>query len=208
MIYAERPAAGDAEGAFVLVHGRGANEYDLLGLFDALDPERRLHGYCPRGPLSLPPGGAHWYAVPRVGYPDPATFAEGFAALAGFVDELPHERIVLGGFSQGAVMSYAAGLGKSRPRPVALVAFSGFIPVVEGWELDTRRPFPPIAVAHGTFDPVIPVELAHRSIAQLEDAGAEVLYRESPIDHAIDPAFVAELVPWLGAAVTRARAGA
>ena len=79
VIFAERPAAGEAEGAFVLVHGRGASEYDLLGLFDALDPERRLHGYCPRGPLSLPPGGAHWYAVPRVGYPDPATFAEGYA---------------------------------------------------------------------------------------------------------------------------------
>ena len=94
MIFAERPAAGDAEGALVLVHGRGANEHDLLGLLDALDPERRLHGYCPRGPLSLPPGGAHWYAVPRVGYPDPATFAEGFAALAGFVDSLPYERIV------------------------------------------------------------------------------------------------------------------
>ena len=42
--YAERPAAAEPEGAFVLVHGRGANEYDLLGLFDALDPERRLHG--------------------------------------------------------------------------------------------------------------------------------------------------------------------
>ncbi len=44
---------------------------------------------------------------------------------------------------------------------------------------------------------MIPVELAHRSLAQLEAAGAEVLYRESPIDHAIDPAFVDELVPWL-----------
>ena len=58
--YLERPAAGEAECAFVLVHGRGASEHDLFGLFDALDPERRFHGYSPRGPLSLPPGGAHW----------------------------------------------------------------------------------------------------------------------------------------------------
>ncbi len=201
MIFTERPAAGEAEGAFVLVHGRGASEYDLLGLFDALDPERRLHGYCPRGPLSLPPGGAHWYAVPRVGYPDPATFAEGYAALAGFVDSLPYERKLIGGFSQGAVMSFAVGLGEGRPRPVAVIGLSGFVPTVEGWQLDGSRPFPPIAVGHGTYDPVIPIEFAHRSVAQLEAAGAEVLYRESPIDHAIEPAFVAELVPWIGAAV-------
>ena len=201
MIYAERPAAGEPEGAFVLVHGRGAGEHDLLGLFDALDPERRLHGYCPRGPLSLPPGGAHWYAVPRVGYPDPSTFAEGFAALAGFVDSLPYERLVLGGFSQGAVMSFAVGLGLGRPRPAAVIGFSGFIPTVEGWQLDTNAPFPPIAVAHGTYDPVIPVGFALRAVEQLEAAGAEVLYRESPIDHAIDPAFVAELQPWIRAAV-------
>jgi phospholipase/carboxylesterase len=200
VIYAERPAAGEAEGAFVLVHGRGSNEHDLVGLFDALDPERRLHGYSPRGPLGLPPGGAHWYAVPRVGYPDPATFAEGYAALAGFVDLLPYETKVIGGFSQGAVMSLSVGLGEGRPRPAAVIAFSGFVPTVEGWRLG-EPPFPPIAVAHGTYDPVIPVEFAHRSVEQLRAAGAEVLYRESPMDHAIDPAFVAELVPWVKAAV-------
>ena len=198
---AERPAAGDPAGALVLIHGRGAGEHDLLPLLSGLDPERRLDGYCPRGPLSLPPGGAHWYAVPRVGYPDPATFAEGFAALTGFVDALPHERIVLGGFSQGAVMSLAAGLGRGRPRPAAVIAFSGFIPVVEGWELETEPPFPPAAIGHGTYDPVIPVQLGRRAAATLEAAGATVLYRESSIDHSIDPAFVTELRPWLRDAV-------
>jgi len=202
LTFAERPAAvPEPEGALVLFHGRGANEHDLLPLLDALDPERRLDGYCPRGPLSLPPGGAHWYAVPRVGYPDPATFAEGFAAAARFVDSLPHERIALGGFSQGAVMSFSVGLGRGRPRPAAVIALSGFVPVVDGWELGTEEPFPPIAMAHGTFDPVIPLEFAHRSRALLEAAGAEVLYRESPMQHAIDPGFVAELRPWLREAV-------
>jgi phospholipase/carboxylesterase len=183
-------------------HGRGADEHDLFPLLDALDPDRRFVGATPRGPLSLPPGGAHWYAVPRVGYPDPATFAEGYAELTAFIDTLPHERIAIGGFSQGAVMSYAAGLGRGRPRPAALLAFSGFVPEVDGWELDTEQPFPPIAVGHGTYDPIIPVDFAHRSVARLEDAGATVLYRESPIDHSIDPAFIAELRPWLRNAIT------
>ena len=57
-------------------------------------------------------------------------------------------------------MSYALGLGKGRPRPAALLALSGFIPTVDGWEPDLEPPFPPIAIVHGTYDPVIPVEFA------------------------------------------------
>jgi phospholipase/carboxylesterase len=198
----ERPAAGEPAGALVLLHGRGADEHDLHPLLDELDPERRLHGYTPRAPLSLPPGGAHWYAVPRVGYPDPETFAEGFAAVASWFDALPHppERIVVGGFSQGAVMSYALGLGAGRPRPAALVALSGFVPVVDGWEPDLAPPFPPLAIAHGTHDPVIPVEFGRRSRRLLEDAGAEPLYREFPGAHWVDPGVLAELRPLVAGA--------
>jgi phospholipase/carboxylesterase len=198
----ERPAAGEPEGALVLLHGRGADEHDLFPLLDALDPERRLHGYTPRAPLALPPGGAHWYVVPRVGYPDPETFAEGYGALTAWFDALPFAAgdIVLGGFSQGAVMSYALGLGKGRPRTRALIALSGFIPTVAGWESDLEPPFPPIAIAHGTYDPVIPVEFGRAARDRLEAAGAEVWYRESPIEHSIDPQVVLELRSLVAAA--------
>jgi phospholipase/carboxylesterase len=191
----ERPAAGDPEGALVLLHGRGADEHDLFPLLDALDPERRLHGYTPRAPLTLPPGGAHWYVVPRVGYPDPATFAEGYAALTEWFDALPFpaDQVVLGGFSQGAVLSYALGLGQGRPRTRALIALSGFIPTEAGWEPDLEPPFPPIAIAHGTYDPIIPVEFGRQARDVLEGAGADVWYRESPMEHSIDPQVVAEL---------------
>jgi phospholipase/carboxylesterase len=191
----ERPAADEPDGALVLFHGRGADEHDLFPLLDALDPKRRLQGYTPRGPLALPPGGAHWYVVPRVGYPDPETFGLGYAAAAEWLDALPFpaERIVIGGFSQGAVMSYALGLGKGRPRPAALLALSGFIPTVDGWEPDLEAPFPPIAIVHGVYDPVIPVDFARSARAVLEGAGAELLYRELPIDHTIDPSVLPEL---------------
>src|SRR5207244_4042221 len=134
--YLERPAAGDPEGALVLFHGRGADEHDLFPLLDALDPERHLVGYTPRGPFALPPGGAHWYVVPRVGFPDPVTFAASYERASAWLDALPFpaEQIVLGGFSQGAVMSLALGLGTARPRPAAITALSGFVPTVEGWE--------------------------------------------------------------------------
>ena len=154
-----REPAGEPEGALVLFHGRGADEHDLVPLLDVLDPERRLLGLTPRGPLSLPPGGAHWYVVPRVGYPDTETFHESYRLASEWLDALPVplERTVLGGFSQGAVMSFALGLGSDRPRPAGIVAFSGFVPTVDGWEPDFAGA-PPVAIGHGTYDPIIPVE--------------------------------------------------
>jgi phospholipase/carboxylesterase len=94
-------------------------------------------------------------------------------------------------------MSYALGLGAGRPRPAAIAAFSGFIPQVDGWELDLERPLPPVAIGHGTFDPVISVEFSRSARAKLEDAGGEVLYREYPLPHTLDPQFLAEVQDWL-----------
>ncbi|HEY7016860.1 MAG TPA: hypothetical protein VH297_00205 [Gaiellaceae bacterium] len=203
----ERPAAGEPEGLLVLFHGRGADEHDLVPLLDLLDPERRLLGVTPRGPLSLPPGGAHWYAVQQIGYPDPGTFLPTYEAAAGWLDGLAAEhgigpeRIVLGGFSQGAVMTYALGLGQGRPRPAALVCLSGFMPTVPGFELDLEPPLPPIAIGHGTLDQVISVEWSRQARQALEAAGADVLYREYQLPHAVDPRFLAELAPWIASAL-------
>jgi phospholipase/carboxylesterase len=190
LVARERPADGQAEGALVLFHGRATDENDLFPLLDALDPERRLHGYTPRGPLSLPPGGAHWYVVPRVGYPDPFTFRSSYRTASAWLDGLPFDRIVLGGFSQGAVMSLALGLGADRPRPAAIVAFSGFVPVVEGWEPGLAPPLPPVTIFHGSLDPVIDVSFGRAAKALLEGAGADVVYHESAIGHTIDPASI------------------
>ena len=191
-----RPAAGEPEGALILLHGRGADEHDLHPLLDLLDPKRRLVGYTPGGPLSLPPGGRHWYAVPRVGFPDPDTFFASLERLEAFVEAtgVPPEKIVLGGFSQGTAMSYALSLRAGRPSPAALVALSGFIPTVPGFEVDLEsRAGLPVAIGHGTQDPVIPVEFARDARERLEAAGADVTYHESPIGHTIDPRFLATI---------------
>jgi phospholipase/carboxylesterase len=198
-----RPAAGEPEGALVLFHGRGTDENDLVPLLDALDPGGRLLGVTPRGPLQLPPGGNHWYVIRELGYPDRETFRSSYARASEWLDGLgiPPERTVLGGFSQGAVMSHALGLAADRPRPAGIIALSGFIPTVEGFTLDLERQLPPIAIGHGTYDPVIGVEWGRQAKERLEAAGAEVLYRESPLPHTVDPSFLAELRPWLQAAV-------
>jgi phospholipase/carboxylesterase len=206
-----RPAAGEPEGALVLLHGRGADELDLFPLLDFFDPERRFVAATPRAPLALPPGGWHWYAFRQVGSPDPTTFYAVYPRAAEWLDGflsgngVSHERLVLGGFSQGGVMTYALGLGAGRPRPAALFALSSFVPTVEGFDLDLGPPLPPVAIGHGTLDPVIPVEFGRAARELLEAAGAEVLYREYPLPHAIDPGFARQVSDWIRVRLDRAR---
>jgi phospholipase/carboxylesterase len=200
-----RPAAGGPDGAIVLFHGRGVDERDLYPLLDELDPDRRLLGATPRAPLALPPDpGAHWYAVRQLGYPDRETFDASFGLASSWLEALsevsgvPPERTVLGGFSQGAVMAYALGLAAGKPRPAGVMALSGFIPTVEGLSLDleSRRGLP-VAIAHGSLDPVIGVDFGREARDRLQTAGLDVTYRESPIGHGVDPGLLPELSHWL-----------
>jgi phospholipase/carboxylesterase len=205
LVHRERPAAGDPAGLLVLHHGRGTDEHDLLGLADVLDPQRRLHVVTPRAPLELPGWpGYHWYVVPRVGYPDPETFRAAHSALAAFHDELWErtgvgpDRTVLGGFSMGTVMSWATGLDGSRPAPAGILAFSGFVPVVEGWSPSVAdRPGTAAFVAHGRRDPIIPIEFGRRAVELLRGGGIEPEYHESDAAHHIDPAHVGPARDWL-----------
>lgn len=207
LVYQERPAAEAAAGLLVLHHGRGADEHDLLGLADVLDPERRLHVVTPGGPLTVPGWpGKHWYVVPRVGFPDPDTFWAAHRKLSAFHDELwertgiAPSRTIFGGFSMGSVMSYSMGLDPSRPAPAGILAFSGFVPTVEGWTPDVAgraaaglRAF----VAHGRQDPVMDVAFARQAKALLEAGGVPVEYHESDAAHHIDPAHVPAAVRWV-----------
>lgn len=216
LIYRERPAAGEPEGLLVLHHGRGADEHDLLSLGDVLDPERRLHVATPRAPLTLPGWpGHHWYVVPQVGYPDPETFAAAYAKLGAFHDELWERtgvapaRTVLGGFSMGSVMSYALGLGPDRPAPAGILAFSGFVPTVEGWEPDLAgRTGTRAFIAHGRNDPIMAVDFARRARDLLRAGGLDVEYHESDAGHHIDAAHVRPAIDWVWTTLELERATA
>jgi phospholipase/carboxylesterase len=212
LTYRERPAAGEPEGLLVLHHGRGADEHDLLGLAEILDRERRLHVVTPRAPLTIPGWpGHHWYVVPRVGYPDPETFRAAYAQLTALHDELwertglsPAET-VFGGFSMGSVMSYALGLGSDRPAPGGVLAFSGFIPTVEGWQPDlASRQGTRVFIAHGRNDQVMDVGFARNARELLEAGGLPVEYHESDAGHHIDPAHVPAAIEWLAQSGRRA----
>lgn len=212
LLSATRPSRLEhPDGLLVLLHGRGTSEQDLVGLFDLLDPEGRLMCASPRAPLQFPgQPGNHWYVVERVGFPDRETFAASYAklgewlAVLGSSAGLELDRTVLGGFSQGTVMSYALGLGGDRPRPGGILALSGFLPKVDGWQPDlASRAGLPVLISHGAADPVIGVEFARAARDLLEPAGIDVTYREAPIGHAIDGPTIDAGREWLESAIPR-----
>jgi len=195
LVHRLREADGEPRGALVLNHGRGSDENDLFGLLDELDPDRHLLGVTTGAPLTnVAPGGRHWYLVPRVGYPDPDTFHSSYGLLTGFLDGLlaergiGWERTVIGGFSMGAVMSYAVALGPGRPAPAGVIALSGFVPTVEGWKPETAgRESSRFFIHHGARDPVISVEFARQARELLEAGGLNPEYLETEAGHWLPP---------------------
>jgi phospholipase/carboxylesterase len=205
----ERPAVDEPAGLLLLHHGRGTDERDLLGLADVLDPGRRLHVVTPRAPFTLPGApGYHWYVVPRVGYPDHDTFHSSFERLTAFHDEcwartgIAPDRTILGGFSMGAVMSYATGLAADRPRPAGILALSGFVPTVEDWQPDLAgRAGLPVFIGHGRGDPVIGIAFARAARELLEQGGLAVEYHEFEGAHHVDPAEIEAAAGWAAALI-------
>ena len=210
LVHVVRESDGEPSGALVLLHGRGADEHDLIPVLDVLDPDRRLVGLTPGAPLLIGPHppGRWWYQVPRVGFPDPATFHATYARLTGFLDGwleqrgIGWERTIIGGFSMGCVMSYATSLGPQRPSPAGILAMSGFIPTVERWEpeLGTRAGLP-VFITHGSRDPVISVAFARDARARLDAAGLAVEYHEHAGGHHIDPRTVPLMAAWAQARI-------
>jgi phospholipase/carboxylesterase len=106
---------------------------------------------------------------------------------------------VLGGFSMGAVMSYAMALSGERPAVAGILAFSGFVPSVDDWQprFDDRLGTKAF-VGHGGRDPIIGIEFAQRARELLEAGGLAVEYHESELGHQIDPAQLSAAAGWLG----------
>jgi phospholipase/carboxylesterase len=189
----------------VMMHGFGANMYDLANLSPHIDPE----GYV--------------FAFPNAPYPLEGTGGQGFSWMLGrpgvvvpaapgaSVDEMLEEflaelmkstgtkagNVVLGGFSQGAGLTLSHGL--LRPEAFsALVVLSGFFRTAE--EVRPKLPAErkqPIFLVHGRQDMVIPLEQAHETKRFLETEGYVVEYHEYDMPHSITGDVIQDLAPWL-----------
>jgi|WetSurSiteA1Bulk_404760.scaffolds.fasta_scaffold87227_1 phospholipase/carboxylesterase len=190
-----------AHPTLIMLHGRGADEEDLLGLSSLLD--ERLLIISARAPYEFAYGGYTWYDIGQVGVPLPGMFDESYAKLNTFADDVlrnypvDRSRVYLFGFSMGAVMSYALSL--TRPELFRGVsANSGYVP--EGTKLRFR--WQDLAgkefhIVHGEFDSVIPVQMARRAKELFATSNASVIYREYPMDHQISDESLNDVAAWL-----------
>ena len=146
--------------------------------------------------------------IEEVGQPDEASFLSSLKLTCRVIDDqlraagVPWNRTVVGGFSQGSAVSYAVAFGDARPEPAGVLGMSGFVPTVRGWRIDMRaKRGMPAYVTHGSFDPVIPVGFGRRAKDLMEAAGIRVIYRETRIQHSIDPRLIPEIRTWISEAV-------
>ena len=173
----------------ILIHGRGADAHDLADLAPMLDTPQGCRFVFPNAPKPFEPYpgmsfGWTWFE----GWPPEAeSVAASREILLRFIDEItecyPTTSLVLAGFSQGGMMSLDAGL-RTEKTLAGIVVMSGGLYEHDLPDLRTR-PHPPVLIAHGSVDDVVPVAYARRARHLLEEAGFDVEYHEYPMGHQV-----------------------
>ncbi|MDH4071548.1 MAG: alpha/beta hydrolase [Gammaproteobacteria bacterium] len=208
---------GAAEGAVIWLHGLGADGHD----FEPIVPELRLDGlislrfvfpHAPVRPVTINGGMAMraWYDIltlERNGPEDEAGIRASGELLAGLIEReeargIPSDRIAVAGFSQGGAIALHTAL--RFPRPLAgLMALSTYLPLRAAFDDEViatahlnRRDLP-VFMAHGVFDPMLPVALGEGSRDQLAAAGFEVEWHDYPMAHAVCADEIADIRKWL-----------
>jgi phospholipase/carboxylesterase len=177
----------------VMIHGRGADMNDLADLAPMLDAAGGCRFVFPNAPKPFEP-----YPGMTMGWtwfegwpPQHASIVESRETMLRFLDEVaekyptPEGKLIVGGFSQGALMALDTGL--RTPKPIAaIIAMSGGLYEQDLPDLRAHAATP-VLMAHGTADEVVPVTYARRARRILEDAGLAVEYHEYPMGHQVAP---------------------
>lgn len=178
----------DALGAIVALHGWGSNCEDLISLVPIVGL-RDYQWICPEAPFDHPmPGGKMWYDLQGL---DAEGLAKSCELLSQFLENLPTltgiplDKTFLLGFSQGAAMTLDVGL----VFPLAgLIALSGYLHISEEQLQEVAgKPLPPILIAHGIQDTVVPISVARNTREMFERFGVTVEYEEYEMSHEIRP---------------------
>ena len=199
------PLNGPASHLVVLVHGYGSDGNDLIGL--APHWQSLLPGAAFAAPNAPDPvagsSGFQWFPISRI---DPQEMLKGVEAaspaLEQFLDEelarlsLPPEKLMLVGFSQGTMLSLHVGLRRAVP-PAAIVGLSGLL----AGPVPKRADGPPVFLAHGDADQVIPVQAMLAAATMLGMAGRPTQWHMAQgIGHGVDPETMALAGDFLGLA--------
>jgi len=196
-----RPAKrGPSTPLVVLLHGRGADENDLIGIADMLPG---TYAYASvRAPVSLAEGGYTWFENSGAARPIAASLRASVAMLRAWLDgaevaQFNRERTYVLGFSAGMMMSGALLLDDPA-RFAGAVLLSGAIPFDAGIDAPAQHlAGKPIFYGRGALDDVIPRELVMQSERYLrEKSGAKLTFREYPIGHSISETELEDIADW------------
>ena len=204
-------------GSVIWLHGLGADGHD----FEPIVPELRLpetlglrfiFPHAPVRPVTVN-GGMEmraWYDIAsfdRNGPSDEAGIRDSSAILERLVAReqergIQSDKIVVAGFSQGGAIAVHTAL-RSRAKLAGLMALSTYLPlpnallgeVIENTEVGHLDM--PIFMAHGSFDPILPVQLGQKSYDTLVGAGFSVEWHEYPMEHAVCAEEIQDIRAWL-----------
>lgn len=189
----------------VLLHGIGSNEDDLYSLAPYLDG--RFMTVSARAPVVMGAGSFGWFNIeftPRGMVADLEEAERSQRTISKFIGELVEAYgadpacVFLMGFSQGAMMSLSVAL-TWPDRVAAVVAMSGRLPaqaLAQVAEPETLRGMP-VFVAHGIYDPVLPIENGRDCREKLEALPVELTYREYPMGHEVSMESLRDVAAWL-----------
>ena len=207
-LYKAADPAVQAQWLLVLMHGVGSNEQDLFGLADFVPSA--FHVLSLRAPNIMAP---HMYAWFQFGVnPDGSRtiHAEQEKASRALIEQtvqqasaqlgVPAERVVLGGFSQGGIMSLSVLLTQPALLKACMVWHSRLLPEIAGQEADASALAGHQAwISHGTQDDVIPLAQAHTIRSHLQATPVALSYREYPCRHELHPQELQDSMRWLQA---------
>jgi phospholipase/carboxylesterase len=185
----------------VLLHGRGTDENDLGSLVPSFDSRFLIVSI--RAPYKFQHGGYTWFDLDdsgNINIDQLIKSRDSILACLNMVKQnypVDHSKIFLFGFSMGAMMSMVTSL--SHPKSIkGVAAHSGLLPqhnqLNYKWtELSALSFF----IAHGEYDPIVPVELGREAYKKLSEMNAKVVYREYPISHTISEESLTDTAEWL-----------
>lgn len=191
----------------LILHGFGANSADLYPLAAEMDPQGRYTWHFPEAPYSIRYGGSvfgkAWFPrnegqiaealegryFDRLQEMDPVGLRQAGEETNRLLDTLglPLDEVILGGFSQGAMVAVEAVV-QARRAPADLLLFSGSAIAVERWgaALSATGGFG-VFQSHGTMDPILPFDGAGRLRSLLVEAGCEMEFVQFDGGHSIPP---------------------
>lgn len=204
--------AENAQYSVIWLHGLGADGHDFEPLVPELHFKHKSHTrfifpHAPVRPVTLNMGYAmpSWFdifAIDAKARQDEAGIRDAAASISALIERerqrgVSSEHIVLAGFSQGGAL--ALYLGTRYPHPLGgILALSTYLPLDESLsnEASEENSAIPIFMAHGDFDPVVPLSLAQLSRERLEQAGYRIQWQTYAMGHSVIPAEIEDISRW------------